>query len=142
MTRRTSASCCGSGCSPTTTDSGRICRFCAPGVSGADLGPHHRYRALEVLWPLSVIAAPLLRADAIRCERQPAGIALVDSLARYRSACSRACRTKERPGPLVHEIRRAARHVAGGLLVAQNIVTAVRDCIAGRGWSGLGPVGQ
>jgi hypothetical protein len=49
---------------------------------------------------------------------------------------------EERPGPLVHEIRRAARHVAGGLLVVQNIVTAVRDCIAGRGWSGLGPVGQ
>jgi hypothetical protein len=38
---------------------------------------------------------------------------------------------KEWPGPLVHEIRRAARHVAGGLLVAQDIVTAVRDCIAG-----------
>jgi hypothetical protein len=46
---------------------------------------------------------------------------------------------KERPCPLVHEIRRAARHVAGGLLVAQNIVTAVRDCIVGRGWSGFGP---
>ncbi len=39
-------------------------------------------------------------------------------------------RDKEWPGPLVHEIRRAARHVAGGLLVAQDIVTA-RDCIAG-----------
>ena len=38
---------------------------------------------------------------------------------------------KEWPGPLVHEIRRAARHVVGGLLVAQDIVTAVRDCIAG-----------
>jgi hypothetical protein len=49
---------------------------------------------------------------------------------------------KERPGPPVHEIRRATRHVAGGLLVAQNIVTAVRDSIAGRGWSGLSPVGQ
>jgi hypothetical protein len=30
---------------------------------------------------------------------------------------------EEWPGPLVHEIRRAAHHVAGGLLVAQNIVT-------------------
>jgi hypothetical protein len=49
---------------------------------------------------------------------------------------------EEWPGPLVHEIRRAARHVAGGLLVAQNIVTAVRDRFAGRGWSGLSPVGQ
>jgi chromosome segregation ATPase len=47
---------------------------------------------------------------------------------------------KERPGPLVHEIRRAARHVVGGLLVAQDIVTAVRDCIADRGRGGLGPV--
>jgi len=46
---------------------------------------------------------------------------------------------KEWPGPLVHEIRRAACHVAGGLLVAQDIVTAVRDCIAG---GSLGPVGQ
>jgi hypothetical protein len=49
---------------------------------------------------------------------------------------------EEWPGPLAHEIRRATHHVAGGLLVARNIVTAVRDCIAGRGWSGLGPVGQ
>jgi hypothetical protein len=49
---------------------------------------------------------------------------------------------EEWPGQLVHEIRRAARHVAGGLLVAQNIVTAVHDRFAGRGWSGLSPVGQ
>jgi chromosome segregation ATPase len=87
---------------------------------------------LEAFWPLSVIAAPLSRADAIQCERQPAGIVLVDSLARYRSACSRACRTRNGQVCWVREIRRAACRVAGGLLVAQNIVTAVRDCIAGR----------
>jgi hypothetical protein len=40
---------------------------------------------------------------------------------------------KEWPGPLVHEIRRAARYVAGGLLVAQNIVTAVCGWMVGRG---------
>jgi len=49
---------------------------------------------------------------------------------------------KEWPGVLVREIRRAARRVASGLLIAQNIATAVRDCIAGRHWSGLSPVGQ
>jgi hypothetical protein len=51
------------------------------------------------------------------------------------------CRTRN-GRPLAHEIRGAACHVVGGLLIAQNIVTAVRDCIADRGWSGLGPVGQ
>jgi hypothetical protein len=40
---------------------------------------------------------------------------------------------KEWPGRLVHEICRAARHVADGLPVAQNIVTAVRGWMAGRG---------
>jgi len=46
---------------------------------------------------------------------------------------------KEWPGPLVLEVRRAARHVVGERLVAQDIVTAVRDCIAD---GPLGPVGQ
>jgi len=36
---------------------------------------------------------------------QPAGIVLVDSMARYRSAGSRACRARNGPVPLAREIR-------------------------------------
>jgi hypothetical protein len=49
---------------------------------------------------------------------------------------------KEWPGRLVRKAAEPPAHVADGLLVAQNIVTAVCDCIAGRGWNGLSPVGQ
>jgi hypothetical protein len=49
---------------------------------------------------------------------------------------------KEWPGVLAREICRAACHAASGLLIAQNIATAARDCIADRRWSGLSPVGR
>jgi chromosome segregation ATPase len=49
---------------------------------------------------------------------------------------------EEWPGPLVHEIRRAAHHVAGGLLVAQNIVTQCATALPAGAGSGLSPVGH
>jgi hypothetical protein len=65
--------------------------------------------------------------------RAPAGIVLVDSLAELPLRLLGGVQDKEWPGPLVHEICRAARHVADGLPVAQNIVTAVCGWMAGRG---------
>ena len=54
-------------------------------------------RCQELLHPLS-------RAGD-RMRAQPIDIVLVDSLARYRSARSWACRTRKGPVPLAREIR-------------------------------------
>jgi len=63
------------------------------------------HRPLQVLWPLPGVAAPAVTCRRYRMRAQPAGIVLVDSLAGYRSARSRACRTTNGPVPLAREIR-------------------------------------
>ena len=62
-------------------------------------------RSLQAFWPLPGVAAPAVTYRRCRMRAQPAGIVLVDSLSRYRSAGSRACRAGNGPVPLAREIR-------------------------------------